>query len=170
MAELSIINSKVVNEGKVQELDVYIKDGRIENISDGLETKGEVIDASGLYLLPGVIDDQVHFREPGLTERGDIKSESRAAVAGGTTSFMDMPNVIPPTLNHDLWTKKNEIAKKNSLANFSFYMGSSNNNIEEIKKINPKEVCGVKVFMGSSTGNLLVDDESALENIFKLFV
>ena len=167
MAELSIINSKVVNEGKVQELDVYIKDGRIENISDGLETKGEVIDASGLYLLPGVIDDQVHFREPGLTERGDINSESRAAVAGGTTSFMDMPNVIPPTLNHDLWTKKNEIAKKNSLANFSFYMGSSNNNIEEIKKINPKEVCGVKVFMGSSTGNLLVDDESALENIFK---
>ncbi len=167
MTDLSIINSKVVNEGKVKELDVYIKDGRIEKVSNSLESKGEVIDASGMYLFPGVIDDQVHFREPGLTEKGNIESESRAAVAGGTTSFMDMPNVIPPTLNYELWKKKNEIASKSSLANYSFYMGSSNENIEEIKKVYPKEVCGVKVFMGSSTGNLLVDDENALENIFK---
>ena len=119
-----------------------------------------------MYLLPGVIDDQVHFREPGLTERGNIQTESIAAVAGGTTSFMDMPNVIPPTLNLELWNEKIKIAEQVSLANYSFYMGSSNTNIEDIKSIDASQVCGLKVFMGSSTGNLLVDDQKALEDIF----
>ena len=167
MKNLTIINSKVVNEGFVKEQDILIKDGRIEKIDKLIEPQGEYIDGSGLALLPGVIDDQVHFREPGLTDKGDIHSESRAAVAGGTTTFMDMPNVLPPTLSHDLWNEKNQIAKKNSHANYSFYMGTSNTNIEEIRAIDPLEVCGVKVFMGSSTGNLLVDNPVSLENIFK---
>ena len=167
MKNLTIINSKVVNEGSVKEQDILIKDGRIEKIDKLIEPQGEYIDGSGLALLPGVIDDQVHFREPGLTDKGDIHSESRAAVAGGTTTFMDMPNVLPPTLSHDLWNEKNQIAKKNSHANYSFYMGTSNTNIEEIRAIDPLEVCGVKVFMGSSTGNLLVDNPVSLENIFK---
>ena len=167
MKNITIINSKVVNEGSVKEQDILIKDGRIEKIDKLIEPQGEYIDGSGLALLPGVIDDQVHFREPGLTDKGDIHSESRAAVAGGTTTFMDMPNVLPPTLSHDLWNEKNQIAKKNSHANYSFYMGTSNTNIEEIRAIDPLEVCGVKVFMGSSTGNLLVDNPVSLENIFK---
>ena len=167
MVDISIINSKVVNEGNIHEADLYIKNGRIEKISTSLEPIGEVIDASGLLLLPGVIDDQVHFREPGLTHKGSIMSESRAAVAGGTTSFMDMPNVIPPTLNEVLWEDKNEIASSGSLANYSFYMGASNDNIEIIKSIDPNKICGVKVFMGSSTGDLLVDNKRSLENIFK---
>ena len=167
MVDISIINSKVVNEGEIHEVDLYIKNGRIEKISTSLEPKGEVIDASGLLLLPGVIDDQVHFREPGLTHKGSILSESRAAIAGGTTSFMDMPNVIPPTLNEVLWEDKNEIASSGSLANYSFYMGASNDNIEIIKSIDPNKICGVKVFMGSSTGDLLVDNKRSLENIFK---
>ena len=167
MKNLTIINSKVVNEGFVKEQDILIKDGRIEKIDKLIEPQGEYIDGLGLALLPGVIDDQVHFREPGLTDKGDIHSESRAAVAGGTTTFMDMPNVLPPTLSHDLWNEKNQIAKKNSHANYSFYMGTSNTNIEEIRAIDPLEVCGVKVFMGSSTGNLLVDNPVSLENIFK---
>lgn len=167
MKNLTIINSKVVNEGFVKEQDILIKDGRIEKIDKLIEPQGEYIDGSGLALLPGVIDDQVHFREPGLTDKGDIHSESRAAVAGGTTTFMDMPNVLPPTLSRDLWNEKNQIAKKNSHANYSFYMGTSNTNIEEIRAIDPLEVCGVKVFMGSSTGNLLVDNPVSLENIFK---
>ena len=167
MVDISIINSKVVNEGEIHEADLYIKNGRIEKISTSLEPIGEVIDASGLLLLPGVIDDQVHFREPGLTHKGSIISESRAAVAGGTTSFMDMPNVIPPTLNEVLWEDKNEIASSGSLANYSFYMGASNDNIEIIKSIDPNKICGVKVFMGSSTGDLLVDNKRSLENIFK---
>ena len=167
MVDISIINSKVVNEGEIHEADLYIKNGRIEKISTSLEPIGEVIDASGLLLLPGVIDDQVHFREPGLTHKGSIISESRAAVAGGTTSFMDMPNVIPPTLNEVLREDKNEIASSGSLANYSFYMGASNDNIEIIKSIDPNKICGVKVFMGSSTGDLLVDNKRSLENIFK---
>ena len=168
MPELTIKNATIVNEGSLSEKDLFVKDGRIEKIEDSLEVRGEFIDATGLHLFPGFIDDQVHFREPGLTDRGCIKSESIAAVAGGTTSFMDMPNVIPPTLTNDLWQEKINIAQKDSLANYSFYMGTSNSNIDEIKKIDPQQVCGVKVFMGSSTGNLLVDDESALENIFSL--
>lgn len=167
MNNLTIINSRVVNEGLVEEKDILIKNGKIEKIDKLIEPQGDYIDGAGLTLMPGVIDDQVHFREPGLTDKGDIYSESRAAVAGGTTSFMDMPNVLPPTLTHDLWKEKIEIASNNSHANFSFYMGTSNTNIDEIRSINPSEVCGVKVFMGSSTGNLLVDNPVSLENIFK---
>ena len=146
---------------------MLIRAGRLEKIAPEINVEGNIIDAAGLHLFPGVIDDQVHFREPGLTDRGNIKSESLAAIAGGTTTFMDMPNVLPPTLTNELWRQKIEIASKNASANYSFYMGSSNENIEEIKAINPFEVCGVKVFMGSSTGNLLVDNEESLNLIFR---
>jgi len=166
MKQLTIKNCTLVNEGRLLERDVLIKNGRIEKIEASIDGEGDFIDAKGLYLLPGFIDDQVHFREPGLTERGNIQTESIAAVAGGTTSFMDMPNVIPPTLNLELWNEKIKIAAQVSLANYSFYMGSSNTNIEDIKSIDASEVCGLKVFMGSSTGNLLVDDQKALEDIF----
>ena len=166
MSQLIIKNCTVVNEGNLLETDLLIKNGRIEKIENSIAVTGNFIDAKGLYLLPGFIDDQVHFREPGLTHKGNIRSESIAAVVGGTTSYMDMPNVVPPTLTLDLWNKKNKIAEKSSLANYSFYMGSSNENIEEIKNIDPSLVCGVKVFMGSSTGNLLVDNQKALEDIF----
>ena len=163
----TIKNCKIVNEGDIFEGDVLVKEGRFLKIGSDIESQGETIDAAGLFLFPGVIDDQVHFREPGLTERGNIKTESLSAVAGGTTSFMDMPNVIPPTLDLDLWREKIRIGENNASANFSFYMGTSNSNIEEIKKIDPKEVCGIKIFMGASTGNLLVDDDNALNNLFK---
>ena len=134
MSETTLIKDcTIVNEGVVKESDLLIKNGRIEKIASGLSTDGKTIDGSGLHLLPGVIDDQVHFREPGLTDRGNIKSESLAAIAGGTTSFMDMPNVLPPTLTNDLWLEKINIASKNASANFSFYMGSSNENIDEIR-------------------------------------
>jgi len=164
---VTIKNCKVVNEGQIIERDLIIKNGRFEKIGNDLNSEGETIDASGLFLFPGVIDDQCHFREPGLTERGSIKTESLSAIAGGTTSFMDMPNVIPPTLNLGLWRDKISIAEQNASANFSFYMGTSNTNIDEIKAIDPKEVCGIKIFMGSSTGNLHVDSEDALNNLFK---
>jgi len=168
LSEITLIKDcTIVNEGIVKESDLLIKNGRIEKIASGLSSEGTIIDGSGLHLLPGVIDDQVHFREPGLTERGNIKSESLAAIAGGTTSFMDMPNVLPPTLTNDLWLEKINIASKNASANFSFYMGSSNENIDEIRAINPLEVCGLKVFMGASTGNLLVDNPESLESIFR---
>ena len=163
---LTIKNCTIVNEGELSENDLLIKNGRIEKIDTSIDVKGDFIEAEGLHLLPGFIDDQVHFREPGLTDKGSIRSESIAAVVGGTTSFMDMPNVVPPTLNVDLWNQKNRIAEQGSLANYSFYMGSSNTNIEEIKSIDPSQVCGLKVFMGTSTGNLLVDDPKALEDIF----
>ena len=164
---ITIKNCKVINEGEIFESDLLIEDGRIAKIDPSIGPQGDVIDAEGLYLMPGVIDDQVHFREPGLTERGSIKTESLSAIAGGTTSFMDMPNVLPPTLNLDLWRDKISIAEQNASANFSFYMGTSNTNIDEIKAINPKEVCGIKIFMGASTGNLLVDNEDSLNNLFK---
>ena len=167
MSQLTIKNCTVVNEGDLIQTDLLIKNGRIEKIESSIDVNGDFIDANGLYLLPGFIDDQVHFREPGLTHKGNIRSESIAAVVGGTTSYMDMPNVVPPTLNLDLWNQKNRIAEQGSLANYSFYMGSSNTNIEVIKNIDPIQVCGVKVFMGSSTGNLLVDDQKALEDIFR---
>ena len=165
--KITIKNCKVINEGEIFESDLLIEDGRIAKIDFSIDPQGDVIDAEGLYLMPGVIDDQVHFREPGLTERGSIKTESLSAIAGGTTSFMDMPNVLPPTLNLDLWRDKISIAEQNASANFSFYMGTSNTNIDEIKAINPKEVCGIKIFMGASTGNLLVDNEDSLNNLFK---
>ena len=163
----TIKNCKVINEGEIYESDLLIEDGRISKIASSIESQGDVIDATGLYLMPGIIDDQVHFREPGLTERGNIKTESLSAIAGGTTSFMDMPNVLPPTLNIDLWRDKISLAEQNASANFSFYMGTSNTNIDEIKAINPKEVCGIKIFMGASTGNLLVDSEDSLNKLFK---
>ena len=165
--KITIKNCQVINEGKIFESDLLIEDGRISKIASSIDSQGDVIDATGLHLMPGVIDDQVHFREPGLTERGSIKTESLSAIAGGTTSFMDMPNVLPPTLNLDLWRDKISIAEQNASANFSFYMGTSNTNIDEIKAIDPKEVCGIKIFMGASTGNLLVDNEDSLNNLFK---
>ena len=165
--KITIKNCQIINEGKIFESDLLIEDGRISKIDSSIDSQGDVIDAEGLYVMPGVIDDQVHFREPGLTERGSIKTESLSAIAGGTTSFMDMPNVLPPTLNLDLWRDKISIAEQNASANFSFYMGTSNTNIDEIKAINPKEVCGIKIFMGASTGNLLVDNEDSLNDLFK---
>jgi len=157
----------IVNEGQKIVADVLIKDGLIAKIGQNLSAPdAQEINAEGQYLLPGMIDDQVHFREPGLTHKADIFTESMAAVAGGITSFMEMPNTVPNTLTQDLLADKYEIASQTSLANYSFYMGASNDNIEEVLKTDPKNVCGIKVFMGSSTGNMLVDNEKTLENIF----
>lgn len=165
-----IRNSLIVNEGKITGGDVLIKDGRIEKIGEAIDIKyaATEIDANGTYLLPGAIDDQVHFREPGLTHKANIYTESKAAVAGGITSFMEMPNTIPPTFTHELLEEKYTIAANNSLANYSFYMGTSNDNLDEVLKTNNKknDVCGVKIFMGSSTGNLLVDNPLSLDKIF----
>ncbi len=162
-----IKGATLVNEGKQFIADVLVKNGRIEQIGEGLSAPtAQEINAEGLYLLPGMIDDQVHFREPGLTHKADIFTESMAAVAGGITSFMEMPNTVPNTLTQALLADKYAIAAETSLANYSFYMGASNDNIEEVLKTNAKDVCGIKVFMGSSTGNMLVDNEKTLENIF----
>jgi len=168
-----IINARIINEGEIFEGSVLVQDQKIKKISrkeelfkEKLPDKCQVIDAYGNYLIPGVIDDQVHFRDPGLTHKADIYTESRAAVAGGITSFMDMPNTIPQTLTQELLEEKYKMAAKKSLANFSFYMGASNDNIEEILKTDPKKVCGVKVFLGASTGNMLVDDPNAIDDIF----
>ncbi|MDB4088863.1 dihydroorotase [Flavobacteriales bacterium] len=167
MATLLIKNGKLVNEGKIEEKDILIINDKIEQIGVNLSHSfAEVIDAKGNYVLPGAIDDQVHFREPGLTHKANLFTESRAAVAGGITSFMEMPNTVPNTLTQELLEDKYQIAAKSSLANYSFFMGASNENIEEVLKTDPKSVCGVKVFMGSSTGNMLVDNEITLTNIF----
>jgi dihydroorotase len=167
-----IKNAFIVNEGTISRGDVYINGSLIEEVviegnKNTIPQKAyEIIDAEGLYLLPGIIDDQVHFRDPGVTYKADIYSESKAAVAGGVTSFMDMPNTKPSTLTIDLLEDKYQIALEKSLANYSFYMGASNDNLDEIIKVDPEKVCGVKVFMGSSTGNMLVDNEKTLEGIF----
>ncbi|WP_199121200.1 dihydroorotase [Pedobacter sp. ASV28] len=167
MSTILIKSAKIVNEGQIFTSDLLIKNGFIAKISSVIDVKADLeINAEGLYLLPGMIDDQVHFREPGLTDKADIFTESMAAVAGGITSFMEMPNTIPNTLSQELLADKYTIAQQTSLANYSFYMGASNDNIEEVLKTDPKEVCGIKVFMGSSTGNMLVDNEKTLENIF----
>ncbi|MCK5371195.1 MAG: dihydroorotase, partial [Cyclobacteriaceae bacterium] len=168
MNSILVVNAKIVNEGKVVEGDVFIRNGRIEKVGINLigQYADKVIDANGHYLLPGLIDDQVHFREPGLTHKGDIYSESRAAVAGGITSFMEMPNTVPNTVTQELLAEKYEIGRQNSLANYSFYFGATNDNLEEVLKTNQRDVCGIKVFMGSSTGNMLVDNTKTLENIF----
>ncbi|GAA5025277.1 dihydroorotase [Marivirga lumbricoides] len=168
MKKLLIVNAKIVNEGKIEQKDVLIVDERFEKIASQInaEEADQVIDAKGKHLFPGLIDDQVHFREPGLTHKANIFTESRAAVAGGVTSFMEMPNTVPNALTQQLLEDKYRIAEKNSLANYSFFMGASNDNIEEVLKTNPENVCGVKVFMGSSTGNMLVDNEETLNNIF----
>jgi dihydroorotase len=163
-------NILVVNEGKIRAQDVLVNQERIERIDDKIEVKGNIteINGEGKHLLPGVIDDQVHFREPGLTHKATIHSESRAAVAGGVTSFMEMPNTIPNALSIALLEEKYEIARQSSLANYSFFMGVSNDNADEALRINKlkKEICGLKIFMGSSTGNMLVDNHSTLNRVF----
>jgi len=167
-----IINGSIVNEGSIFQADILIQEGRIVKIdrsnSEVLRVieDAQVIDAQNQYIFPGAIDDQVHFREPGLTHKADIYSESRSAVAGGVTSYMEMPNTIPNALTQEILEEKYEIAANNSLANYSFYLGASNNNLKEVLRTDPKSVCGIKIFMGSSTGNMLVDNEQALEQIF----
>ncbi|MEJ7778147.1 MAG: dihydroorotase [Daejeonella sp.] len=167
MSSILIKSATIVNEGKLFTGDVFIKNGLIEKIGTSIaETADKEINAEGLHLFPGCIDDQVHFREPGLTHKADIYTESRAAVAGGITSFMEMPNTIPNTLTQQLLANKYEIASKTSAANYSFFMGAGNDNLEEVLKTDPRNVCGIKVFMGSSTGNMLVDNKKTLEGIF----
>jgi dihydroorotase len=167
MSKTLIKNAKIVNEGQIIESDLLIANGRIEKIAPSISATNEVvIDAKGKYLLPGAIDDQVHFRDPGVTYKADIYTESRAAVAGGITSFMEMPNTVPNALTQDLLEDKYQLGAQKALANYSFYMGASNENIEEVLKTDKEKVCGVKVFMGSSTGNMLVDSEKTLTNIF----
>ncbi len=160
----------IINEGRTFKGDILIQNDRIEKIIEGGITeipKGvKVIDATGKFIIPGVIDDQVHFREPGLTHKGDIGEGSRAAAAGGVTSFMDMPNVKPPTVTNELLREKQQIARENAVVNYSFYLGATVDNIDEIRNVDPHTTCGVKVFMGSSTGNMLVDSPEALERIF----
>lgn len=163
-------NISVVNENNISQKDIYLKNGRIEKIENLISVKEKVeeINGEGKHLFPGAIDDQVHFREPGLTHKANIYTESKAAVAGGVTSFMEMPNTIPNALTEDLLEEKYTIGKHYSLANYSFFMGVSNTNADEVLKMNKRknEVCGVKIFMGSSTGNMLVDSEPALHKIF----
>jgi dihydroorotase len=164
-----IRNARLVNEGEIIESDILLKNGRIEKIAASLQapTGAEVIDANGRHLLPGMIDDQVHFREPGLTHKGNFYSESRAAIAGGVTSYMEMPNSKPPTTNVEQLEWKYARAAETSAANYGFYFGATNDNIDNIRALDPSLTCGVKVFMGASTGNMLVDDESTLAAIFR---
>lgn len=165
-----IKNGIIINEGQSYKGSVLIKEDVIERIipnGENLPDADKVIDANGSYILPGVIDDQVHFREPGLTHKANIFTESRAAVAGGVTSFMEMPNTNPQTITIEALNQKFDIASRDSLANYSFYLGATNDNLNEITKVDPLNVCGIKVFMGSSTGNMLVDQPEALANIFR---
>ena len=169
MKSVLIKNAKIVNEGTIFEGDVLIENEFIVEIAETISAKSsatKIINAEGNYLIPGAIDDQVHFREPGLTHKGNIASESKAAVAGGITSFIEMPNTNPQTVTIDLLEEKFAIAAENSLANYSFMFGGTNDNLEEILKVDPKTVAGLKIFLGSSTGNMLVDNEQVLEKIF----
>jgi dihydroorotase len=164
-----IKNAKIVNEGVIFEGDVLVENDLIVEVSDNISLKSSncmIIDAEGSYLLPGVIDDQVHFREPGLTHKGDIESESKAAVAGGITSYIEQPNTVPNAVTQEILEEKYQIASEKSFANYSFMMGATNDNLEEVLKTNPKNVAGIKIFLGSSTGNMLVDNEAVLEKIF----
>ncbi|CAN1557535.1 PyrC Dihydroorotase and related cyclic amidohydrolases [Flavobacteriaceae bacterium] len=164
-----IKNAKIVNEGVIFEGDVLVENDLIVEVSESISLKSSdcmIIDAEGNYLLPGVIDDQVHFREPGLTHKGDIESESKAAVAGGITSFIEQPNTVPNAVTQEILEEKYQIAAQKSFANYSFMMGATNDNLEEVLKTNPKNVAGIKIFLGSSTGNMLVDNEAVLEKIF----
>jgi len=171
MSKYLIKNISIVNEGKIEQQDLLINGDRIEKIGNQLSEKGRVteINGDGKHLLPGAIDDQVHFREPGLTHKATIYSESKAAVAGGVTSFMEMPNTIPNALTPELLEDKHQIASQGSLANYSFFMGVSNSNAEEVLKVNQHKanICGVKIFMGASTGNMLVNNYGTLEKIFR---
>lgn len=171
MRNYLIKNISIVNEGRITPADLLLKNGRIEKIGVGLQPSFAVteINGEGLHLLPGAIDDQVHFREPGLTHKATIYTEAKAAVAGGVTSFMEMPNTLPPAFTQDLLEQKYAIGARHSLANYSFYMGTSNDNAEEALRTNDKkqDVCGIKIFMGSSTGNLLVDNYLTLDRLFR---
>ena len=169
MSSILIKKATIINENLREISDLFIKNNRIEKIDKNIniESKCSEINGEGLFLIPGLIDDQVHFREPGLTHKGNIYTESMAAVAGGVTSFMEMPNTIPNAVTNKELEKKYLIGKNTSFGNYSFYLGASNNNIEEVKRLDKKNICGVKIFMGSSTGNMLVDKEKALNEIFK---
>lgn len=170
MSSILIKNATVINEGTKKVQDLLVKSGKIEKMADSISgiSASREIDAEGLYLLPGVIDDQVHFREPGLTHKATIGSEARAAVAGGVTSFMEMPNTTPPALTQGILEEKYEIAAKTSVANYSFFMGVANDNVEQVLRTNEKkrDVAGIKIFMGSSTGNMLVDNYVTLNTLF----
>ncbi len=159
---------QLINEGQIFAADILIKNGRIEKIASQIQDpSAKEINVEGKHLIPGIIDDQVHFREPGMPHKANIYSEAKAAVAGGVTSFMEMPNTKPPAITQEKLAEKYEIGRKTSLANYSFFMGASNDNLEEVLKTNAKEVCGIKIFMGSSTGNMLVDKRTALNGLFK---
>ncbi len=173
MSSYLIKNIKIVNEGKIFQGHVWIKKERIVRVSDepsppDVPSGTTIIDGKNRILIPGVIDDQVHFRDPGLTHKGDLYSESKAAVAGGITSFMEMPNTSPQTTTNHYLEKKFRSASRKSLANFSFYLGATNNNLEELRNVNKQRACGIKVFMGASTGNMLVDDPKTLAGIFAI--
>jgi dihydroorotase len=168
MRSIIIKQGNVINEGKQEVVDIFINNGMIEEIAPSINRAAhQEIVAEGLTVFPGAIDDQVHFREPGLTHKANIYTESRAAVAGGITSFMEMPNTNPASTTLELLEEKYRIASHSSLANYSFYLGATNTNSAEVKKLDPKFICGVKIFMGSSTGDMLVDDEATLEDIFR---
>ena len=169
MSELLITGGTLINEGTRTHEDILIRNGRIESIGSHLQAPSscKIIEAEGKWVLPGLIDDQVHFREPGHTHKACIHTESQAAVAGGVTTYFEMPNVYPPTLNMERIEEKCTIAKRNSLANYGFFLGASNENLEAVKSADPAKIAGVKVFMGSSTGNMLVDEETVLEGIFR---
>ena len=169
MSILLIKNAKIVNEGKIIEGDILVENGYIKEISSSISAKSsnvQIIDAEGNYVMPGVIDDQVHFREPGLTHKANIESESKAAIAGGITSYIEMPNTNPQTTTIEALGDKFKTASETSFANYSFMFGGTNDNLDEILKVNPKEVAGLKLFLGSSTGNMLVDNPNVLEKIF----
>ena len=169
MNRILIKNAKIVNEGTIFVGDVLIENEFIVEIAESISAKSsncKIIDAEGNYLIPGAIDDQVHFREPGLTHKGDIESESRAAVAGGITSYIEQPNTVPNAVTQEILEEKYKIAAEKSFANYSFMMGATNDNLAEVLKTNPKNVAGIKIFLGSSTGNMLVDNEEVLEKIF----
>lgn len=168
MAKTLLVNGTIVNEGRIYAADILIDGDRISKIESSLSgaSADEVLDVGGCHVLPGLIDDQVHFREPGLTHKADIASESLAAVCGGVTSYMEMPNTSPPTTTVESLAEKRERAQGRSHANFAFYLGATNDNIEEIKRVSLGDACGIKVFMGASTGNMLVDDPATLERIF----
>jgi dihydroorotase len=164
-----IKNARLVNEGSITESDLLVRDGRIERVEPGIATDPsmEILDADGAWLLPGMIDDQVHFREPGLTHKGGIWSESRAAAAGGITSFMEMPNTLPPTVTLEALADKYALGAEKSLTNYAFYLGATNDNLDVIRALEPGAACGIKIFMGASTGNMLVDNEQTLSGIFR---
>ncbi|MCB0524971.1 MAG: dihydroorotase [Saprospiraceae bacterium] len=167
MNTILLRNARVVNKGVIYESDLYIRQGRIEKMAGSIDMPADYeLDLQGNHIIPGIIDDQVHFREPGLTHKATIATESRAAVAGGVCSFMEMPNVVPPAVTQALLEGKYQIGANTSLANYSFFMGTTNDNLDEVLRTDPEKVCGIKIFMGSSTGNMLVDEPGTLQRIF----